>query len=65
MNRRITASGIPILLVDHDMSLVLRISDRIHVLDNGRLLATGTPSQIRTDDRVIRAYLGSIVEGEQ
>lgn len=62
---RITASGIPILLVDHDMSLVLRISDLIHVLDNGRLLATGTPSQIRTDDRVIRAYLGSTVKGEQ
>ncbi len=55
----VAASGIPILLVDHDMSMVLRISDRIHVLDRGRLLASGPPNQIRSDDRVIRAYLGS------
>ncbi len=47
------------LLVDHDMSLVLRVCDRIHVLESGRLVTTGRPDQIRDDPRVVAAYLGS------
>jgi len=55
----IRASGVTILLVDHDMSLVLGLCDEIHVLDFGRKIASGTPQQIRRDPVVAAAYLGS------
>jgi len=51
--------GITILLVDHDMDLVLRISDEVLVLDGGRLIATGTPDEVRRDPAVLAAYLGT------
>jgi branched-chain amino acid transport system ATP-binding protein len=57
--RRLANNGMGLLLVDHDMDLVLGICDRIVVLDFGQRIANGTPDQIRTDQRVITAYLGS------
>lgn len=48
----------PILLVEHDMQAVFALADRITVLENGRVLATGTPAQIRENSDVRRAYLG-------
>lgn len=56
--RSLPDRGITVLLVEHDMAVVLEVCDRVDVLDVGRLIASGTPAQIRADDRVIAAYLG-------
>jgi branched-chain amino acid transport system ATP-binding protein len=56
--RKLPQRGITLLLIDHDMSLVLEICDQILVIDFGRLIAQGNPAEIRTNQRVIDAYLG-------
>jgi ABC-type branched-subunit amino acid transport system ATPase component len=53
------AIGCGVLLIDHDLRLIMRGTDRIHVLNEGRTLAEGTPDAIRRDPRVIAAYLGT------
>lgn len=57
--RRIAASGVTVLLVEHDMKLVMNISDHLLVLDHGRKLAEGTAVEVRTNPQVIAAYLGT------
>lgn len=57
--QRVAADGVTVLLVEHDMKLVMQISQHILVLDHGRRLAEGSPAEIRRDPAVIRAYLGA------
>ena len=62
MIRRICQAGITVLLVEHNMGLVMQVSDRVLVLDYGSRLAEGTPHEIQNDPRVIEAYLGGEVQ---
>ena len=60
--REVAGSGLGVLLVEHDMSFVMGTCERIHVLDFGRIISVGTPTEVQGDDTVRAAYLG---EGEE
>ncbi|VEP15202.1 Abc transporter [Hyella patelloides LEGE 07179] len=56
--RRLANAGIKVIAIEHDMNLVMQISDRVVVLDRGQVICSGTPAQVQSDRRVLDAYLG-------
>ena len=57
--------GITVVLVEHNMSVVMSVCDRVHVLDHGETIASGPPAQVKTDPKVLAAYLGQETESAQ
>ena len=59
------AEGLTILLIEHKLEMVMRLSDRVIVMDEGKKIAEGPGEQVRTDPKVIEAYLGHGLSKEQ
>jgi branched-chain amino acid transport system ATP-binding protein len=57
--QEVAADGVAVVLVEHDIQLVMDVCTRIHVLDLGRVLASGTPAEVQRDEGVLAAYLGA------
>lgn len=58
--QRLKGEGVALVVIEHHMDLIMSVADRIVVLDQGSVLATGTPAEVRADSRVLDAYLGGV-----
>ncbi|MOA61708.1 Lipopolysaccharide export system ATP-binding protein LptB [compost metagenome] len=56
--KKLRAPDLVLVVVEHDMDLIMEVCDAIHVLNVGRLLASGTPEQVRANPDVVKVYLG-------
>jgi branched-chain amino acid transport system ATP-binding protein len=57
--RELAGEGMAIVLVEHDVALVMDVCARVHVLDFGRVIASGSPAEVQRNDAVLAAYLGT------
>ncbi|WP_200812531.1 ABC transporter ATP-binding protein [Roseisalinus antarcticus] len=63
--RELNAKGLTVLIVEHNMELIMRLSDRVVVMAQGTVIAEGTPEEVRADPAVLDAYLGGVLEAEE
>jgi branched-chain amino acid transport system ATP-binding protein len=57
--RQLAADGLGVMLVEHNMRFIMSVCDHVHVLDSGRLIASGSPAEVASDTAVVNAYLGA------
>jgi lipopolysaccharide export system ATP-binding protein len=63
--RRLVASGVSILITDHNVERTLEVVDKVYIIDHGKVIGTGSPAEIVRNETVRKLYLGSTFEGDE